>query len=197
MIVLPGCRKNSIKSYDQEHQVKIRLTWLFVLLTVLLSACNGSSDARISVLDPWVRAAVMLGDSSSAMTDQSGSMAMATTPESERNVDDMAGISGTNSAAYMIIKNAGGQADRLLSVESDVAASVEIHLSEMNDGVMSMRPVEGIDIPAGGQAELKPGSYHVMLVGIKHDLKEGDKVQLKLNFEKSAPVTVEAQVRNP
>ena len=170
--------------------MKIRLGSLFFILAVLVSACSTGSSPKISVQDPWVRAAVMLSDSS-------GSATMTGTPESEGNTDTMTIMSGTNSAAYMVIKNSGGEADRLLSVESDVAASVEIHLSEMNDGVMSMRPVEGIDIPAGSQAELKPGSYHVMLVGIKHDLNEGDTVQLKLNFEKSTPVMVEAQVRNP
>jgi copper(I)-binding protein len=97
----------------------------------------------------------------------------------------------------MIIKNRGNEADRMLSADSDVAEAVELHISEMKDGVMTMHQVDGIDVPGNGQAELKPGGLHVMLIGLKQELKAGDIVKLSLNFEKSGTITTEAEVRLP
>ena len=55
----------------------------------------------------------------------------------------------------------------------------------------------GIEVPAGGQVELKPGGYHVMLIGLMRDLSDGEKFPLTLQFEKGGEVTVEAEVRQP
>jgi hypothetical protein len=63
------------------------------------------------------------------------------------------------------------------------------------DGVMSMHPVEAIDVPAGSEAVLKPGGLHVMLIGLTRDLKVGEKVVVKLTFEKAGERVVEAEVR--
>ena len=77
----------------------------------------------------------------------------------------------------------GKNAVRLLSVESPLAASAEIHNMSMQSGVMKMSPVEGIDVPAGKTVKLAPGGYHVMLMGLKQQMKAGDLVPLKLTFE--------------
>ena len=105
--------------------------------------------------------------------------------------------SGSNSAAYMIITNNSSDPDRLTRAESDVAQSTELHKSENVDGVMTMRPVDAVEIPAGGAAELQPGGIHVMLVGLTRDLKAGEKVQIILEFEKAGKIAVEAEVRAP
>jgi copper(I)-binding protein len=102
-----------------------------------------------------------------------------------------------NGAAYMILRNSGDTADRLVKAESDVAGAVELHKSSMEGGMMKMDPVDGIDIPGKGQAELKPGGFHVMLIGLKRELKAGEKIKLKLQFEKAGTQEVEAEVRNP
>jgi copper(I)-binding protein len=103
-----------------------------------------------------------------------------------------------NSAAYMKVENGGGAADKLMGVNSGVAAHVMIHESRMEDGVMKMRHVMGgIEIPAHGTAELKPLSYHVMLVGLKHPLKAGDKFPMTLTFEKQGDVPIEVTVGQP
>jgi copper(I)-binding protein len=99
-----------------------------------------------------------------------------------------------NSAAYMILKN-GGAADRLVKAESDVAGVVELHKTTMDGGMMKMAPVDGIDLPAQGQAELKPGGLHVMLIGLKREMKAGEKLKLKLYFEKAGVQEIEAEVR--
>jgi copper(I)-binding protein len=65
------------------------------------------------------------------------------------------------------------------------------------NGVSSMHEVDGVDIPAGGSAELKPGSYHVMLIGLQRDLKEGDLVTVTLTFQNGGQIAVEAPVKTP
>ncbi len=95
------------------------------------------------------------------------------------------------SAAYMIIENKGKEADRLVDAKNNLSEITEIH--ETVEG--KMRRVKAIEIPAGGKVELKPGGYHIMLINLKKPLKEGDKVELVLRFEKSGEVKVEAPVR--
>ena len=77
----------------------------------------------------------------------------------------------------------GKTAARLVSAESPAAATVEIHNMSMQNGVMKMFPVEAIDIPAGKTVKLASGGYHVMLMGIKQQMKPGERVPLKLTFE--------------
>jgi periplasmic copper chaperone A len=74
---------------------------------------------------------------------------------------------------------------RLLSVDSPVAASVEIHNMTMTNGVMKMFQVDGLDIPAGKTVKLAPGGYHVMMMGLKQQMKTGERVPLKLTFERA------------
>ena len=98
--------------------------------------------------------------------------------------------------AFMTLVNAGG-ADRLVAVSSEVAKSVELHEMKMDGDVMRMRQVDGIDLDAGKTVELKPGSYHVMFVGLKAPLKAGERFPLKLKFEKAGEVTVDVTVQAP
>ncbi len=105
-------------------------------------------------------------------------------------------VGGGNGAAYIVLKN-GGAADRLVSAKSDAARAVELHTMEMSGNTMQMRPVEGIDVPANSQVELKPGGYHVMLIGLNKELKPNDTFDVRLQFEKAGPVDVKVQVRQP
>lgn len=98
-------------------------------------------------------------------------------------------------AAYMEIKAGAAGADKLLAVSSDAAETVELHNHIMDNGVARMRRVDDIAVPAGGSVALKPGGYHVMLINLKQQLKAGDKVKLKLKFEKAGAVDVEANVQ--
>jgi periplasmic copper chaperone A len=95
-----------------------------------------------------------------------------------------------NSAAYMTLNNAGA-ADKLIAVTGDVAKEIQIHTMATEDGVMKMREVNSIDVAANGTTELKPGGFHIMLIGLKEGLKEGQKFPLKLKFEKAGEVTVD------
>ena len=97
-------------------------------------------------------------------------------------------------AAYLVIQN-NGAADKLLSVSSDIAQTIELHESMESNGMMQMSPVPNIPVPANSKVELKPGGFHMMLIGLTHPLKTGDKVQLTLNFEKVGKVPVTAEVK--
>jgi len=101
---------------------------------------------------------------------------------------------GPNGAVYLTLRNDGDGDDRLVSASSDAAGNVEIHESTMTDGTMSMRQVDGVDIPAGGEAVLETGGFHIMLIDVRDDLAEGDTFDLTLAFETSDDQTVEAQV---
>ena len=72
---------------------------------------------------------------------------------------------------------------RLVSAESPVAGTVEIHSMSMKDGVMKMFPVDAVDVPAGKTVKLAPGGYHVMMMGLKQQMKPGERVPMKLTFE--------------
>jgi copper(I)-binding protein len=98
-------------------------------------------------------------------------------------------------AAYMVIHNSGSEADRLLGASTDAAATVELHESSEADGMMQMAPVAAIDVPAGGQAELAPGGFHVMLIDLTRALNAGDTLTLTLTFEKAGTMEVTAEVR--
>ena len=98
-------------------------------------------------------------------------------------------------AGYMKITNGGTTADRLMGGSSDVAAKVELHSMTMDNGVMKMRPIAGgLEIKPGETVELKPGSYHLMFVGLKKPLGTGDHVKATLAFEKAGTVNVEFDV---
>jgi copper(I)-binding protein len=101
-----------------------------------------------------------------------------------------------NGGAYLSLDNKGGD-DKLLSASAAVANSVELHLMSMDGNVMRMRQVDGVALPAGKLVELKPGALHVMLVGLKAPLKEGDKFPMKLKFEKAGEVEVTVNVEGP
>lgn len=85
--------------------------------------------------------------------------------------------------AFMRITSAQGA--RLVGVQSPVAAIAEIHEMKMDGGVMKMAAVPAIELPAGKTVELKPGGYHLMLMGLKQQLKAGDQVPLTLTIEGS------------
>jgi copper(I)-binding protein len=100
-------------------------------------------------------------------------------------------------AAYMMLKNAGNEADKLLAGKTSAAEVVELHESFMDENnVMKMRPVEGgfIEVPAGGKAELKAGGLHIMLIKLAEPLESGATIPLTLVFESSGEIEIEVPV---
>lgn len=103
----------------------------------------------------------------------------------------------TTGAGYIKeLSNKGTTDDRLVGASSAAAERVEMHSMSMDGDVMRMRQIVAIVIPAGGHVDMAPGNgYHLMLVGIRQPLKVGDKVPLKLTFEKAGTVDVELLVQ--
>jgi periplasmic copper chaperone A len=158
-----------------------------LIVASVAAGCSSGGGASITVTEPWARA--------------SSAMAAA-------------------GAAYMKIENTGSAADALIGASSPAATTVEVHETvamgsempaasdgmgmespmpsasgEMGGGMMGMQPIARLEIPAGGTVELKPGSYHIMLIGLRQDLVPGDKIEITLEFEKAGEITVTAEVR--
>ena len=100
-----------------------------------------------------------------------------------------------NGGAYFTAKNTGKEMDRIVGVSANVSAKTELHTHLNENGVMRMRQVKGVDVLAGGEVMFKPGSYHIMFIGLHKPLKEGDRFPVTLMFEKAGKKTVEINVR--
>jgi periplasmic copper chaperone A len=94
---------------------------------------------------------------------------------------------------FMTVTDAGPP-DRLLGVSTPVADRAELHESMNDNGVMKMRPTDKLPVSPGKPLVLAPGGYHVMLMGLKRALREGERFPVTLTFEKAGAVTIEALV---
>ena len=96
---------------------------------------------------------------------------------------------------YLKITNTGTTPDRLLGGSTDIAKGLEVHEMTMDGGVMKMRQLkDGLTIAPGATVELKPGSYHIMLVNLTRPLAKGERIKASLNFEKAGKADVEFAV---
>ena len=95
-------------------------------------------------------------------------------------------------AGYFTLTNTGSTPDRLVGGTSEAAGGVEIHELTMADGVMRMRPLkDGLELKPGETVELKSSSFHLMMVGLKQQLQQGQRIKATLSFEKAGPVEIE------
>jgi len=99
----------------------------------------------------------------------------------------------TTGAAYLAITG-GAQPDRLLGGSTPIANAAEVHETTNANGVMQMRPISEVLVPAGQTVTLAPGGYHVMLMGLKKPLVAGQTFPLTLRFARTQPITVDVQV---
>jgi copper(I)-binding protein len=155
------------------------LSFSIILLMLTGCAMPTSTGPKIRVENAWARP-----------TAASSMEGMTATPE----MPGMA-ASGATSAAYFVIVNEGDEADALIGANAEVASTAELHETRIEGNVAKMVPVTRVEIPAHGRVEFKPGSYHVMLVGLKRDLKAGETLKLTLQFEKSGALTLDAPIR--
>lgn len=149
---------------------RLRIAILWVLLAAWASASGQAGDAKLRVDGAWARRAAML-----------------------EGADAKAG-SG-NGAVYAVLVNPGKEPDALIGAASDAAVAAEIHESYQESGMMMMRPVKKVDVPAGKKVELKPGGYHIMLLNLKRDLKAGTVVKLTLQFQNAGKILVSADIK--
>ena len=102
---------------------------------------------------------------------------------------------GKSGAIYFKVVNASGSDDKLIAVSTPAARKTMLHTTKEEDGVMKMRMLKALEVPAGGEAELKQGGHHVMLFGLTEPLKEGDSISLTLTFEKAGEMTIDVPVK--
>ncbi len=100
-----------------------------------------------------------------------------------------------NSAAFMDITNKGSQS-AVVYAKSPVANIVELHTHINDNGVMRMRKIKQIDLPAKKMVQLKPGGLHVMLLGLNRDLKPGDEIDVTLGFADGSEKSLKVPVQN-
>lgn len=131
-----------------------------------------ASPAPLRARDAWARALPLMPDARPAAGTQG---------------------SGTT-AVYLTIDNSG-VADTLLGAASDAATSVEIHETTMMGTMAMMAPIKSLAVPAGGTVQLKPGGYHLMLLGLKRALKPGTTIAVILTFERAGQVSLDVPVR--
>lgn len=151
-----------------------------------------------------------------ATDDTTTTAAADTGAESTVRIEDVwarPGTAGGNSAVYLTL--IGGDTDDALvgvTVSADVVGTAEVHETVADDGgadmgdsnmgdadpgggMMTMREVDSIAIPAGGTVALEPGGYHIMLLGLTEDLVVGDTIEVTLDFESGNTETVTAEVK--
>ena len=97
--------------------------------------------------------------------------------------------------AFMQIRNTSDAERKLVKATSPISDKVQLHTHMNENGVMKMREIPEIVVPASGKVELKPGSYHIMLIEMKSELKEGDLVPISMSFDDGSTSEVEATVR--
>jgi copper(I)-binding protein len=103
---------------------------------------------------------------------------------------------GKVGAGYLKITNNGKEADRLIGGSAEIAKDFEVHEMSMSGDVMKMRRLEkGLEIKPGASVELKPSSYHIMLIGLARPLKVDEAIKGTLVFERAGKVAVEYVVR--
>lgn len=146
-----------------------RLLFLLTILIVALAACGGDD----ATTEPPAAGGITVND------------AWARPPA----------MPGGNAAAYFTLRNDGDTADRLIAAASALGTT-EIHESSMaEDGTMSMRPVDGVDVPAGESVAFEPGGLHIMFIGVAEPPAVGDTVSLTLTFENAGEMTIDVPVR--
>jgi copper(I)-binding protein len=144
---------------------------LLVSALMGLIAATGAvaEDPSILLEKPWIRRAAAM-------------------PESKAGAP-------TTAAGYVTVLNRGPDRDALLSATADVAERVELHETRNMSGMMMMEKVSKVELAPGSRVELKPGSYHLMLIGLKRALTPGQTVNLTLEFERAGRITTRAEVR--
>jgi copper(I)-binding protein len=136
----------------------------------MLWGTPAAAEPTVTVRDAWARHAPML--------------------------EGEAAKSGTgNGAVYATLVNAGATPDALVSATTDAARAVEVHETYQDMGMVMMRPVAQVEVPAGGKVEMKPGGYHLMLFDLKRPLAAGQSIRLVLTFRGAGKVPITATVR--
>lgn len=106
------------------------------------------------------------------------------------------GAEGLNSALYFKIENNSKKPDTLYKVSSDIAQHIMMHETYKKNDMMGMREIKDIVVKPNSSVEFKPGSYHVMVMDLKRDIKQGDMIDFILYFKSAGKINIKAAVEN-
>ena len=106
------------------------------------------------------------------------------------------GAQGNNGAVYFVMHNHASETDELMSVTSDAAEAVELDETTVVDDVAKMKKVDSVPVEAFAEIEFAPRGYHVMLIGLKQDLKVGDEIEITLHFKDHEDITIKVPGQN-
>ncbi|MCE7980397.1 MAG: copper chaperone PCu(A)C [Caldilinea sp. CFX5] len=177
--------------YRLPFQFSMLGDWIVTVTATLADGTEATKDVEVIVTDGGVQI-----HDEAAPAASSGQMA-----EAMMVHDVMAPASplaGGNGAVYFMVMNNTAQDDRLVAVESAVAAAAELHESVEENNVIRMEPrPDGFEIPAGGSVTLAPGGKHVMLVNLNAPLVEGESFALTLRFEHAPAISVTVPIVAP
>ena len=193
---------------------RLALVGASLALGVTLSACGSNDDSSasdtpdlvsasqgdLSLTDGFAYTSTPMNMTSESSDDSMEGMDMgddsSMSSEDSMGDDSMADM-GSVTGAFGTLTNKGDSDDALVSATCDLAGMVQIHETVDNgDGGGTMQPVDSIAIPAGETVKLEPGGYHVMLMGLKQELKAGDTVTITLTFESGTEITADFPVIN-
>ena len=103
---------------------------------------------------------------------------------------------GGNGAIYFVVENDSAETQELIGVAADVAEAIEMHESRMSGDVMEMHQLESVSLEPGEEVVFEPGGLHIMLIGLKQDLKTGDNFQITLDFANYEDIQVTVSVQD-
>jgi copper(I)-binding protein len=168
-------------------KTNIRFVLVTLLASLILASCN-SAAGELNVKDAWARPTVSNAQATSTMS-------MGDSMTKTNSMDSM--NAGPVSAAYMVIENKTNSAEKLIDVNASIADVAQVHeTKQTSDGMMGMQQVQGgLDIPAQSSVTLKPGSYHIMLMGLHQDLSVGQSFSLTLTFQSGKKITLDVPVK--
>jgi copper(I)-binding protein len=147
----------------------MRRLLVLALAGLVVAPAAVAQEAAIRLEKPWVRRAPAMPDAR---------------PGAE-----------STAAGYVTLLNRGPACDALVAASADVAARVELHETRNMSGMMMMERVDKVELAPGSRVELRPGSYHLMLIGLKRALTPGQTVTLTLELERGGRMTTRAEVR--
>lgn len=99
--------------------------------------------------------------------------------------------------AFMTLRNPGQQEIQLVGASNGASVRTELHTHLHEDGMMKMRKVAFIPVKPGGETQLNPGGYHIMLLELTQTLKDGDKIPFTLEFQDGSRKTLALPVKRP
>ncbi len=172
---------------------KINIILTASVLAFALTACGGQKEEQKEKAQVQETATAQQENKQAQMEE----MVFEKNGITVKNPYTVASKAGQMSVVYLVIMNSNDQPDTLLSALADtsIVGETQLHIYVQKDGKTGMKRVENIPIPAGETVELKPGGYHIMLMGLKKDINVGDTVNVVLHFKNAGDLEIQAVAR--